>query len=286
MRTVSVRVALVGAVLALTGIAAAADEPETKSAPKPKFVVTCKLIQPQHERRLVVAAAAEGKQTEIPVRVQVNDEKSPLTAEVDELRFDVPGTDRAESVRVGHQIQVKISEPKADRVRLDAAVEYHGVKREGEDDFRAAGQKGRYVGEVLTGRPVSIVLETNDAGEPKHWVELVVRFADEKAQQRAEELTRTYSVVYSVAGLVGVERKAKPGKRPELDFAPLIKKIERKISPDTWAKAGGEGKIQPFARTASIVVMQTAAVHEELAAYLTRLKEDEEAIQEAILEAQ
>jgi hypothetical protein len=92
--------------------------------------------------------------------------------------------------------------------------------------------------------------------------------------------------VYSVAGLVGVERKAKPGKRPELDFDPLIKKIERKISPDSWAQAGGEGKIQPFARTASIVVVQTAAVHEDLAAFLARLKDDEEAIQEAILEVQ
>jgi hypothetical protein len=84
--------------------------------------------------------------------------------------------------------------------------------------------------------------------------------------------------------LVSVGKKAKAGKPPELDFAPIIEKIETKVAPNSWAGAGGPGKIQAFARTASLVVTQTPEVHKELAAYLRRLIDDEDAIQQAIYE--
>ncbi len=254
-----------------------------KSEQDATFVVTCKLNHPQQENPLVVVAIAPGKQTEIPVRFRAKIENGVEKLVADKNSIAVPGKAAPESVRLGHQIHVKIDPSQGKRVRLDAAVEYRGLEREGEGEPRVADQNGRYVGEVAFGKPVSVVLETNDDGEPKHWVEFIVRLADEEADEEVQAASKTYSVVYSVAGLVGVEKKSKPGKRPELDFAPLIKKIEKKVSPESWAAAGGEGKIQSFARTSSLVVVQTEAVHAELAAFLNRLQEDEEAIQEAIL---
>jgi hypothetical protein len=258
-----------------------------KAEPVAACVVTCKLVQPKQksglkEPGLVVAAVPAGKATKIPVRSRV--ESSNGAAEIEELRLIVPGTDGAESVAVGHEIIVKVGQAHANRVRLDATVDYRNCQRKNNDEMQIAGQNGRFVGEVTTGKPAKVVLETDDKGQPKHWVEFVVRFADEETDERAAEASRVYPVAYSVAGLVSVGKKAKAGKPPELDFSPIIEKIETKVAPKSWANAGGQGKIQVFARTASLVVTQTPEVHKELAVYLRRLIDDEDAIQQAIYE--
>lgn len=261
------------------------DDVEAKPASGQTFVVTCKLVQPKQragwrEPGLVVATVAANESTKIPVRLKIEDFSGFGFAEMDELRFAVPGTDDAESIAVGHQIQVKVMPAGPRRVRLDAAVDFRDVERTG-DELRLAGHSGRYVGELATGKPAQVVLATDDLGQPKHWVEFVVRVAGEELDE-SDAASRSYPVVYSVAGLVRVNPRVKPGKRPELDFAPLIEKIEAQVSPDSWADAGGEGKIQSFARNASLVVTQTAAVHQELAVYLKRLLDDEDAIQTAL----
>lgn len=270
---------------------ASAKKPEeqviAKAEPEAAFVVTCKLVQPKQksglkEPGLVVAAVPAGKATKIPMRSRV--ESSNGAAETEELRLIVPGTDGAETLAVGHEIVVKVGQAHANRVRLDAAVDYRNCERKNNDEMQIAGRCGRFIGEVTTGKPAKVVLETDDNGQPKHWVEFVVRFADEKTDERAAEASRVYPVAYSVAGLVSVGKKAKAGRHPELDFAPIIEKIETKIAPESWANAGGQGKIQAFARTASLVVTQTPEVHKELAAYLKRLIDDEDAIQQAIYE--
>lgn len=289
MRRVLARIAFFGALLALAPVATADDRPKQETAQT--FVVTCKLVQPKQksawrEPGLVVTTVPAGKTTRIPMRLHAEDLPGGGAAEVEELRFIVPGTDGSETVPIGHQIQVKAEQAEPDRVRLDAAVEFRGVERKGEDEFRVTGQHGRFVGELTLGKPALVVLETDDRGEPKHWAEFVVRFADEQADAKSQASSRVYSVAYSVAGLVGVAKKPKPGKRPGLDFAPLIKKIEAEVAPKTWAAAGGEGKLQPFARNASLVAIQTSAVHEELSEFLDRLLDDEEAAQPALFPQQ
>lgn len=268
-----------------------AKKPEEQVIAKPQpdstFVVTCKLVEPKQKSGLkgpglVVATVPAGKPTKIPLRLRV--ESSDGAAEMEELRLVVPCTDGAETVAVGHDIIVKVGQAHANRVRLDAAVDYRNCERTNHDEMQIAGRSGRFIGEVTTGKPAKVVLETHDDGQPKHWVEIVVRYADEKTDERAAEASRVYPVAYSVAGLVSVGKKAKAGKQPELDFAPIIEKIETKIAPESWANAGGQGKIQAFARTASLVVTQTPEVHKELAVYLRRLIDDEDAIQQAIYE--
>jgi hypothetical protein len=257
---------------------------DAKPAAAKPFVVTCKLKQPNEEARLFVAAVAAGKQTEIPVRFRAKFADGKGAIEADKLEIVAPGAGDGANLTLGHKIQVKADSTEPNKIRLAASVQYSGADRTKPGEFHVIGHTGTFVGELAVGKPALVVLETDDRGQPKHWVELVVRFADEQADEKARELSETYPVVYSVAGLVGVAKRAKPGKRPELDFAPLIKKLETKVAPKTWAGAGGEGKIQSFARTASLVVTQTSAVHKELAAFLERLIDDEEAIQQAAFE--
>jgi hypothetical protein len=269
--------------------AKAEDKAQAKPEQDATFVVTCKLVEPKRKSGLkgpglVVSTVPADKAIKIQMGLRVEDLPGGGAAELEELRLDVPGTDGAETVPVGHQVVVKVGRTGANRVRLDAAVEFRSLEGKHKDGFRLAGQSGRFVGELATGKPVQVVLETDDNGQPKHWVEFVVRFADEETDERAAEASRLYPVAYSVAGLVSVGKKVKAGKQPELDFAPIIEKIETKIAPESWAGAGGPGKIQAFARTASLVVTQTPEVHKELAAYLRRLIDDEDAIQQAIYE--
>ena len=268
-----------------------AKKPEEQAIAKPQpdatFVVTCKLVEPKQKSGLkgpglVVAAVPAGKATKIPMRSRI--ENSNGAAEMEELRLVVPGTDGAETIAVGRQVVVKVERLNGNRIRLDAAVDFRSCERKTNDEMQISGQSGRFVGELATGKPAKVVLETDDKGQPKHWIEFVVRFADEETDERAAEASRVYPVAYSVAGLVSVGKKAKAGKQPELDFAPIIEKIETKIAPESWANAGGQGKIQAFARTASLVVTQTPEVHKELAVYLRRLIDDEDAIQQAIYE--
>lgn len=258
------------------GVVADGEKPEAKQEASCSFVVVCKVNQPGYADPLVVTAVPAGKETEIPVRFRpqvVNDLENLIPDEK-------PAT--ADAAAHGHKIRVKVDEAKGNRVHLEATVEYGDAERTGTGKSRVAELHGRYDGEVAMGKMASVVLATNEEGEPKHWVEFSVRYADEQAEQEAQEATRTFSVVYSVAGLVRVAGKSKPGKKPELDFDPLIKQIEKKVAPESWAAAGGEGKILPFARNASIVVVQTGEVHGQLVAFLKRLREDEEAIQDAL----
>ena len=282
MRTAWMRWALVWAALPGGAICGAENDPETKPQPPRPFVVTCKLKQPNEEARLLVAAVPAGKQTEIPVRFRAKSGDGQI--EADKFAIIVPGSGESTTLTIGHKIQVNVEATTPDKIRLAASVEFSDADRTQPGAFRVVGHHGTFLGELSPGKPAVVVLETDDRGAPKHSVEFVVRFADERTDERAEASSRAYSVVYSVAGLVKVGSKIKAGKAPELDFAPLVKKIEAKIAPDTWASAGGEGKIQPFAPNVSLVVTQTEAVHKELAAYISRLIDDEDAIQKAIFE--
>jgi type II secretory pathway component GspD/PulD (secretin) len=90
-----------------------------------------------------------------------------------------------------------------------------------------------------------------------------------------------YAVTYAVADLVvpvprsviigGTRRPAEP-PIAKADFETLIRLIETTVAPDTWDAAGGPGSMAPFENNLSLVVRQTAEVHEQLADLLEQLR--------------
>lgn len=78
--------------------------------------------------------------------------------------------------------------------------------------------------------------------------------------------------IYPVFDLVVRPVGASP-RTPGMDFQGLIKNITGQISPPTWGEAGGPGEIKEFINAGALVIAQTAAVHEEIAAYLQALRQ-------------
>lgn len=73
---------------------------------------------------------------------------------------------------------------------------------------------------------------------------------------------------------------------PQPDFTALIDLIQSSISPESWELAGGPGAIEPFPTNLSLVVRQTAEVHEaiaELLQGLQRLQEVQVAVETRVL---
>lgn len=280
MRSLWLRfVALLAVLSGPASIGSAADEtPGPSGKQAPQYVVSCKVFEPDQDPRLIVVSVPEGEETVVPVRLRLKTADG--QAELDSLVLNVPGEEGAKSVAIGHRVKVKVDAKSATQTRLDAEAAYCHCDLAGDAaDRKLTRASGRYLGALGFGKTAKVVLAADDQGAPVHWLEFIIQPADEEARAAAE----IHTVVYSVAGLVS---PAKKGRTPELDFDPLIRKIETKIAPESWACVGGEGKMQPFARSASLVVTQTAAVHRELGKYLDRLLDDEDAIQEAIIERQ
>ena len=96
--------------------------------------------------------------------------------------------------------------------------------------------------------------------------EMLVITSKEKAEARL--LTK----VYPVFDLV-VRRAGAPPQAPAMDFQSLIQSITASLAPTTWDEVGGPGEIRPFTNAGAIVISQTAAVHEQVAAFLQAMRE-------------
>ncbi|HUG67674.1 MAG TPA: hypothetical protein VMM76_07975, partial [Pirellulaceae bacterium] len=57
------------------------------------------------------------------------------------------------------------------------------------------------------------------------------------------------------------------------DFDSLINVFTSTIAPDTWDEVGGPGAIEPLQRAPTLVISQTQAIHEQISALLTTLRE-------------
>lgn len=278
MRSLWLRSAALVAVLFVSPWAAAEEGAEPNCDQTTGYVVSCKVFEPGQDRRLIVVVVPEGKETVVPVRIRLK--TSDGMAELDSLSLNVPGEQGTKTVQIGHQIKVKVEAKSANQIRLDADVAYRHCDLSADlADRELVCSSGRYLGTVAFGKQAKVVLAADGKGAASHWIELTIKPVDEQARLQAEYST----CVYSVAGLVSPSKKHGYLK---LDFDPLMRRIETQVSPETWSVAGGEGKMRPYARSASLVVTQTAAVHRELSEYLARILDDEEAIQEAILERQ
>lgn len=70
----------------------------------------------------------------------------------------------------------------------------------------------------------------------------------------------------------GNQQVGMAGGGVQADFQPLIDLITATVSPDSWDSVGGEGNMTQFDQTLSLVIRQTAAVHDEIADLLNQLR--------------
>ncbi|MEM1063162.1 MAG: hypothetical protein AAGJ97_12620, partial [Planctomycetota bacterium] len=77
-----------------------------------------------------------------------------------------------------------------------------------------------------------------------------------------------------LAGTGYAERAGRPETvgRSEADFKGLSELITNTIAPESWAAIGGNGDLQPFDTTLSLVIRQTETVHEEIRDLLQQLR--------------
>ncbi|HET6879770.1 MAG TPA: hypothetical protein VFI31_06435 [Pirellulales bacterium] len=78
--------------------------------------------------------------------------------------------------------------------------------------------------------------------------------------------------IYPVFDLV-VRSPDVPPVGPAVDFRPLIDGLTSTVAPETWDDVGGPGSVMAFANAGALVVLQKAAVHEEIDLYLRTLRE-------------
>jgi len=93
-----------------------------------------------------------------------------------------------------------------------------------------------------------------------------------QSRARGEPVT----ITYPVADLIppAAEGQA-PDVRTGLDQ--LVKKISRRISPNSWNHSGGWGSIRAFHTTQSLVIRQVPDVHDEIALLLRDLRKKQAA---------
>jgi hypothetical protein len=78
--------------------------------------------------------------------------------------------------------------------------------------------------------------------------------------------------IYPVFDLVVRPLDASP-RLPGMDFTALAKSIMGQVAPTTWHAVGGPGEIKEFVNSGALVISQTTAAHEEIAAYLRALRQ-------------
>lgn len=81
------------------------------------------------------------------------------------------------------------------------------------------------------------------------------------------------TVVYSVADLDGMLSYYDLWSQYKTaDFITIADMIESKIRPSTWLEVGGDGLIEDYPPTMSIVIWQSPAAHKEIDDFLTNIR--------------
>lgn len=82
--------------------------------------------------------------------------------------------------------------------------------------------------------------------------------------------------VYSVSDLIQSDQTATTNDQPSPETEAALKRladvITGTVDPDGWSMHGGNGYLQPHPGTQSLVIRQTAAVHEEIQKLLTDMR--------------
>ena len=100
---------------------------------------------------------------------------------------------------------------------------------------------------------------------------------DQGIQIRQRKEFRYNLRVYDVADLVVPIAEMVPAgtdaQTTEADFTGLVELIKTTVEPDTWhGRGGGGGRMSPEENTLSLVIRQTAAVHEQIVELLSQLR--------------
>lgn len=96
--------------------------------------------------------------------------------------------------------------------------------------------------------------------------------------RRTQTLARTYSVadlVFAVPDQAAAQADSLAGHADagtQTDFASLEELITSNIEPKSWKQAGGQGTIERFPRNLSLVITQTAEIHEQIADLFEQLR--------------
>ena len=109
-----------------------------------------------------------------------------------------------------------------------------------------------------------------------HELELVYTIRDEVLFITTPEEAEAQLLVglYPVRALVQIAGAPLDGlSGTHADFDSLINVITSTIAPDTWDEVGGPGAIEPLQRAPTLVISQTQAIHEQISALLTTLRE-------------
>jgi general secretion pathway protein D len=101
---------------------------------------------------------------------------------------------------------------------------------------------------------------------------LPARAADDTAP-RGKMVLRPYQMAELVVPVCGAASAPGKAEKPEKTLEDeLVKLIQNTVAPKTWASMGGQGTIDYFPMTMTLVINQTPDVHEQIADMLTALR--------------
>ncbi len=94
--------------------------------------------------------------------------------------------------------------------------------------------------------------------------------------QTSEVISKTYNVADLVIPVPNLALSDVSNKLPNdaiaPDFDTLKDLVTSTVAPDTWQTVGGRGRVEPYDTNLSLVVTQTAEVHEQIAELLQQLR--------------
>lgn len=170
----------------------------------------------------------------------------------------LPGMKQHESL--GHDVQLVISRGVDLTLNCDIEWRFRAASRGSAGGPRFTTKSVREVFMSVEGKPLRLVLEWDVDGEPRTWLDFIVKDA------------LRYITVYNAADLL-VPFDAGENGAPA-DFESLIKLIRTEVQPDAWDTAGGESSITAFPMNLSLIITATQGMHAEVCTLLDKLRQE------------
>jgi hypothetical protein len=126
---------------------------------------------------------------------------------------------------------------------------------------------------------LSELLGALPSSQPRQATAVLSRYDAPLRQAQSRTIARTYNVADLVVNPsaaavanTGPAEHNKPAGHAKTDFASLEELVTSTIEPKSWQQSRGEGTIQRFPRNLSLVITQTAEVHERIADLFDQLR--------------
>jgi hypothetical protein len=237
-----------------------------------------------------------GKATTVARPVLITTDDVPAAVTIGN-QVPIPGTHQLETVPTGIIARFKVKWLGDDKIRLDVAFESRKTIKADLNDLMVSARSIRAITAAEVSKTNRYVVSKTEAGEPNLWVDVQVdsilvdqpdhriSAADANADgvtSKPVKPTNLTTRVYPVPDLVVTKEAGsdKPRHTSSLvsfagttSFSQLTEAVCTKIAPTSWESAGGYGRILSHQATGSLVVLQTPEIHDQLAAYLDRLRQ-------------